>query len=297
MSAPRLGLLLLGDKGLACLAGALASALPPSFVVVGEDPGQDDRRHELRARAAAAGLPVYERTAPWPPATHLIAAGWRWLLPLSGPTVLVLHDSLLPKLRGWNPLVTALIEGETQLGVTALRAVARPDAGPIIAQRSLAIAYPIRIAEAIARLAPLYGELTQLLAARIAAGDALVGSPQDEAAATYSLWRDEADYDIDWSWEAARIRRFIDATGPPYRGAAALCDGRPVRILAAQEQADLAIVNRTPGKVLAVEDGQPLVVCGRGLLRLVDWRDAESGEPLRLPPGRLRLRFTARTPR
>jgi len=35
------------------------------------------------------------------------------------------------------------------------------------------------------------------------------GRPQDEAAATYSLWRDEADYEVDWTLPAERLRGFV----------------------------------------------------------------------------------------
>lgn len=295
MAEPRLAACLLGAKGLAALQGLLAGPQRPAFVVIGRDAGQDDRHGELAALAAAAGIPVYERHEPWPPASHWLAAGWRWLLPPGPAPLVVLHDSLLPRLRGWNPLVTALIEGEDELGVTAFRAVARADAGPILAQRRIAVSYPLRIGQALALLAPLYAALAAEIAARIAASDGLTGTPQDEAAATYSLWRDEADYDIDWTQDAARIRRFIDAVGPPYRGAAARCAGRDLRIFAAEERPELAIVNRTPGKLWAVEDGIPVVVCGRGLLALTDIRDAATGEPWSPPPGRRRLRFVPRS--
>ena len=43
-----------------------------------------------------------------------IAISWRWLIH-SEKTIIVLHDSLLPKYRGWNPLVTSLINGDMQV--------------------------------------------------------------------------------------------------------------------------------------------------------------------------------------
>ena len=49
----------------------------------------------------------------------MIAAGWRWLLP-STEKLIVLHDSLLPRYRGFNPLVSQLIDKEERLGVTAV---------------------------------------------------------------------------------------------------------------------------------------------------------------------------------
>ncbi|MCH7946035.1 MAG: hypothetical protein IIC73_08505, partial [Armatimonadetes bacterium] len=56
-------------------------------------------------------------------ATHVIAVGWRFLLPtelnndLECP-MLVFHDSILPKYRGFAPLPTAIINGESEVGLT-----------------------------------------------------------------------------------------------------------------------------------------------------------------------------------
>ena len=42
---------------------------------------------------------------------------------------------------------------------------------------------------------------------------------QNEKEASYSLWRDEEDYFINWSLGAKTIERTINATGFPYSGA------------------------------------------------------------------------------
>jgi methionyl-tRNA formyltransferase len=47
-----------------------------------------------------------------------IAISWRWMLKVSN--LIVIHDSLLPKYRGFSPLVNMLINGEDTLGVTVL---------------------------------------------------------------------------------------------------------------------------------------------------------------------------------
>ncbi len=45
----------------------------------------------------------------------------------------------------------------------------------------------------------------------------LQATPQDEAAATYSLWRDEEDYRINWAADAM-APQFVDAGGIPFPG-------------------------------------------------------------------------------
>ena len=90
-----------------------------------------------------------------------IAAGWRNLLPTSPGKLIIFHDSLLPKYRGFNPLVTALINGDDVLGVSALWAAENYDEGEIIFQEKVTIAYPIKIKQAIDTIEPLYANLTK----------------------------------------------------------------------------------------------------------------------------------------
>lgn len=51
-----------------------------------------------------------------------------------------LHGSLLPRYRGRAPVNWALLNGETETGVTLHKMVKRPDAGDIVAQQAVSIA-------------------------------------------------------------------------------------------------------------------------------------------------------------
>ncbi len=66
---------------------------------------------------------------------YAIAISWRWLLNLGTTQLIVIHDSLLPKYRGFSPLVNQLINGETKIGATALFASEKYDEGNIIIQK------------------------------------------------------------------------------------------------------------------------------------------------------------------
>ena len=50
------------------------------------------------------------------------------------------------------------------------------------------------------------------------------------------------------------------------------------------------IENREPGKVIFIENSNPVVVCGHGLLRITELLDDETGYPL-LPLSSFRTRF------
>jgi methionyl-tRNA formyltransferase len=222
---------------------------------------------------------------------YAIAISWRWLIAADRSELIVLHDSLLPRYRGFGPLVTALINGEPTIGVTALWASQHYDAGDIIAQASTPVTYPLRIQQAIRLTSALYQQLSVGIVRAIADGSPLPRLPQRDTDATYSLWRDDDDYQIDWTRSAEDIRRFVDAVGAPYLGAATMCKGACARVLDAEVRTDLRIENRTPGKVIAIDDGKPVVVCGTGLLKILDLVDDASRVSL-LPLANFRVRFS-----
>ena len=237
-------------------------------------------------------IPFRERTQHLETTTkYAIAIAWRWLIDPGPAQLIVLHDSLLPRYRGFGPLVSALINGDRALGVTALWGSDRYDAGDIIEQASTAISYPIRIQQAIGLTSGLYQRVAVNVVRCLLEGRSIPRIAQDETQATYSLWRDDHDYQIDWTQPAFEIRRFIDAVGAPYLGAATRLKHVRARILEADVAEDARIENRTPGKVFAIDDSKPIVVCGTGLLKVIDLVDDESRVSL-LPLSSLRVRFT-----
>jgi methionyl-tRNA formyltransferase len=206
----------------------------------------------------------------------VLVIGWQWMLKDFDQRFLIFHDSLLPKLRGFNPTVTALIVGETEIGVTAFAPIGGDapvaDFGPIWGQERIAIEYPITIGNAYERLGLAYCRLADRVLHAASLGS-LTFSQQDQKNATYSLWRNEDDYQIDWALSAVQIRRFVDAVGWPYMGAKSALQGREIRIDHVEICRDLAIVNRSPGKIWSLAGGVPEVVCGTGMLRIVQARE------------------------
>lgn len=224
-------------------------------------------------------------------ADYSIAISWRWILN-NVQGLIVMHDSLLPRYRGFAPLVSQLINGDTEIGVSALWAEQDYDTGDIIYQSSVSIAYPIKILAAIDSIGQCYSNCLLYILQELRDNSSLSSTPQDHRKATYSLWRDQQDYWINWNDPAERIARFVDAVGMPYKGAASLCNGDKVIIWEASSVPDLAIENRCPGKVLRLQDGRPVVVCGSGLLIIEDGIHEASGSPL-VPLKSFRSRFSS----
>lgn len=196
-----------------------------------------------------------------------LAIGWQRLIQHNdNQKLIVFHDSILPRLRGFNPLVTALINGDKTIGVTALFASEEYDKGNIINFEETHITYPIKINKAINIVSECYSVLANKIIEKIILNKQLSTIQQNENNATYSLWRDEDDYLINWNDDADKISRFIDSVGYPYKGAMTRMGNKSIIIKEASVTSDVIIENRIVGKVIFKKGNNPIVVCGNGLL-------------------------------
>ncbi len=292
------------EKGCAVLRHALEKGLAGQVAAVVSFPEVNMRpawHGEIEKLCANAGLPFYlwAQVRDGLPAliresgaTGAVAVAWRYMLPLSLNALLedpliVFHDSLLPRYRGFAPTPTAMLCGERKIGVTALYAAEAVDAGPILWQREMPLGPDDYIAEVITRQAALYAEgFAELLAAMEKGG--LNPQPQNEAEATYSLWRSVEDCRIDWALPAKDIYALVRACGPPYPGAFTRMERQKITVLRAKLLPDKSFVRRDAGKLWQLLPDGPAVVCGEGMLQITQAVD-EEGLTVRFARLRLRL--------
>jgi methionyl-tRNA formyltransferase len=296
----KIGFHVLGKKGYMALDAFLTEFGPEhvAYVMYGEDRNiQKDWHLEVVDRCHRCQVACFGRNEPLGDlagtSSRSFAIGWRWML--EDPTNLVVfHDSLLPKYRGFAPLVNMLISGEERIGVTAFLGSEEYDAGDILAQEHVSVTYPKKIAAAIEDVIPLYSKLVIRVGHMLLSPAGLRGKKQDERLASYSLWRDTDDYIINWKDSAEEIRRFVDATGSPYTGATSYIGDAQVRIIDVECVTDVDIEGREAhiGKVIFRRGDCPVVVCGAGLLRITGL-SGDSGAPTleRIP---FRTRFVGR---
>lgn len=272
-------LFVLGEKGLAVLDGAIQSGARDriSHVVYANNKNVDDDFAKEIVQLCRVNKIKYFHRNKIPKlenSSSIVAAGWRWKIATKDSHLFVFHDSLLPRHRGFNPLVTSLILGEKQIGATVIRAGDEVDDGPILFQETCNIEYPIKIAQATSIISETYSDLAQRFFNAFLTDSLPTPITQNEDLATFSLWRDNFDYFIDWSCDAYDIARLIDATGTPYSGARSLWsnDSTVVYFNESEPIADMKIMNRSPGKILKRDQHSFTVVCGRGLLKVSDAR-------------------------
>ena len=109
------------------------------------------------------------------------------------------HFSLLPKYRGAAPVNWAIVQGETETGVSTMQMDAGLDTGPILLQRAAAIGADETAPELMIRLAETGAELLSETLGNI---DSLTPRPQDEAAATLAPIMKREDGLISWMLDA-----------------------------------------------------------------------------------------------
>ena len=190
--------------------------------------------------------------------------------------VLNVHASLLPRHRGASAVAAAILAGDAEAGATIMQVVRALDAGPVVAQRALAVSRLDTTATLTDRIADLGAALLSDALPGWVAGT-LVATPQDEARVTYAPRLTKENGVIDWTHDAEAIARAVRAYHP-WPLATTTRGDDAFAILEAWPLAGDAGV--PPGTVLA-GDGAPLtpllpgraaravVACGRGRLALL----------------------------
>jgi len=137
-----------------------------------------------------------------------------WAMPRLG--TFNLHASLLPQYRGAAPINWAVINGETETGVTTFLLNHEIDKGAIIAQVRVPILPEDNVGTMYDKLMHTGTALVTETVDRIAAGDI---QPMEQTGIDESRLHPapkifKEDCRIDWSWEGRRIVNFVRGLSP-----------------------------------------------------------------------------------
>jgi methionyl-tRNA formyltransferase len=176
------------------------------------------------------------------------------------------HTSLLPKYRGASPIQSAILNGDTETGVTIMKMDAGLDTGDILTQRVTPIQAEDNAATLHDRLAQLGAGLLVETIPAYAAG-AIQPRPQPHELATHVAKLRKEDGRIDWGQPARAIGNRIRAF-TPWPGAFTFLPGQAQPVLLKLWQAEVVTSSGLQGEVLAADKTGILVGCGEGSLRV-----------------------------
>lgn len=178
------------------------------------------------------------------------------------------HSSLLPKYRGAAPINWAILNGETETGVSIMYMAKELDAGDVILQKSTAIG-PQEDAQALTeRLAGLGAEALSEVVRALEAGT-VERQPQDHSQHTYAPMLDKKLSPVDWSRSAHEINCQIRGLIPWPCASTDIIDGKPMKLFASEETGETTEI--LPGVIVAAGKMGIEVSCGDGkVLRLTE---------------------------
>ncbi|MCR5590973.1 MAG: methionyl-tRNA formyltransferase [Lachnospiraceae bacterium] len=200
--------------------------------------------------------------------------GWYHIIPqnlLEKPAggFIGIHDSLLPAHRGFAPVVWAMIAGEKETGFSVFSFDKGMDTGKIWYQDKVEISEYDQISDVLAKLEAKTEEFFKEHYQELIAGD-LKPREQSDEGVSYGAMRTPEDGLIDWRKDAETVRNFIRAQSDPYPLAFTFYRGEKIKI----RRAELFPypIQGSPGQIGMIEDGLPVVVCGKNTgIRILDF--------------------------
>ncbi|HEX9778050.1 MAG TPA: methionyl-tRNA formyltransferase [Geopsychrobacteraceae bacterium] len=171
------------------------------------------------------------------------------------------HASLLPKYRGAAPINKAIVDGESETGVTTMLMDAGLDTGDMLVKRSLPIGANETAGQLHDRMALLGREALEETLRLLCAG-ALKPEKQDDILSCYAAMMKKEDGLIDWRQPAQTVHNLVRGLDP-WPGAYTRLDGEVLKL--AQTAVDMS-VGGAPGTILGADADGVIIACGAGAL-------------------------------
>jgi methionyl-tRNA formyltransferase len=200
------------------------------------------------------------------------------LINLPQKSAINVHASLLPKYRGAAPINWAIINGETETGISIITLAQKMDAGCILGQSKTSIAPDETTGSLHDKLAKIAAPLLLETLDKIADGS-VVYAEQDHSKATLAPKLKKSDGFIDFNEPAKSLEKKIRGFWP-WPGASAKYisnkTGKSVRVTIAA--AHVVNIMSTTGLSAGAVDENLNVVCGYDALQIIKIKPA--GSPL-----------------
>ncbi len=171
-----------------------------------------------------------------------------------------IHASILPRHRGAAPIQWAILQGDSETGVTLMKMDEGLDTGDLIAVSRTTI-------QATDNSQTLHDRLAELGASLLIStlpdyvGGSITAKPQDDSLSTYARKIVKDDGRIDWSLPSIEIHRRIRAF-TPWPGAFTFLPVEQRRLLKIHK-ASITESEGNAGEILSVIGNNLLVACGQ----------------------------------
>jgi methionyl-tRNA formyltransferase len=176
------------------------------------------------------------------------------------------HTSLLPKYRGAAPIQAALLNGDSETGVTIMLLEEGLDTGPILSQRVVPIEATDDASTLHDKLAVVGASILVPTLLDFAAGK-IQARVQDHSKATHVKKIKKEDGRLDWTQPAKALHNRIRAF-TPWPGAFTFQATESKPRLLKIWRAEVDDSKGAPGTVLAADQSGIVVACGEGALRI-----------------------------
>lgn len=214
----------------------------------------------------------------------VIVFGWRTLIDTKLNShlkagIIASHFSLLPKYRGFAPVQWAVINGETESGVTLfLINDGEIDSGKIISQIKVSISSSDYYNDIDIKMTEGAIELFLKFFDDLDSGN-ITYRVQNEEDATYTCRRIPEDGKIFWDKSSTDIYNLIRAVAHPNPGAFCLLDGKKYIINSARigDRDKIYFSGRIPGRVIYIDKEGAEILCSSGTVKILEWEDTDTG--------------------
>jgi methionyl-tRNA formyltransferase len=178
------------------------------------------------------------------------------------------HTSLLPKYRGAAPIQSAILNGETETGVTIMKMDAGLDTGAIVAQARTPILPEDNSQTLHDRLAQLGADLLVQMIPDYVAGKIEL-KPQPAEGVTYAAKIKKKDGRIDWNLPAQEILNRLRAF-TPWPGTFTFLKAEPEPQLLKIWKAQVGEKSGRAGEILSAGKTGIVVACGKNSLQILE---------------------------
>ncbi|NOR49661.1 MAG: methionyl-tRNA formyltransferase [Desulfuromonadales bacterium] len=171
------------------------------------------------------------------------------------------HASLLPKYRGAAPINKAIIDGETETGITTMYMDVGLDTGDMLVKKTLSIGPQETAGELHDRLAVLGRKTMEETLQQLCAGT-LQRHVQDNDQSTYAAMMKKEDGRINWNRPAVEVHNQIRGLDP-WPGAYTSLNGELLKLARTSPE---ITTGDNPGSIISTDNNGVRIACGTGSL-------------------------------